>query len=86
MIAIRIFSDDPETLIKLCTPFIQEAKEDKDYLHFWNTPKWFLSELYGYLKHNGDLPELSRERKLELWDEAKKDKLLYLSLYLVEVI
>jgi len=88
--AIRIFNGEgmysPEALIELCTPMIKQAKQDKEYLHNWNSPKWYLSELYGYLKHSGDLPELSRERKLELWNEAKKDKLLYLSLYLIEVI
>ena len=86
MKAIRIFSDDPETLIKLCTPFIKAAKEDKKYLHFWNTPKWFLSELYATLKKSGDLPELSKERQKEIWKESKGDKLLAFSLYLIEVI
>lgn len=83
MKAIRIFSDDPETLIKLSIPFIQLGRE---FIKENNIPKWFLSELYGYLKHNGDLPELSRERKLELWQESKKDKLLYLSLYVIEIL
>ena len=83
MKAIRIFSDDPETLIKLCTPFIQLGRE---FIKENNIPKWYLSELYGYLKHNGDLPELSRERKLEIWQESGKDKLIYLSLYVIEIV
>ena len=90
MKAIRIYTGEgiysPETLIDLASPMIKQAKEDRQYLFTWNTPKWFLSELYGYLKHQKELPELSRERKLELWEEAKKDKLLYLSLYLIEII
>ena len=69
--------------IKLATPFIQLGRE---FIKSHNIPKWFLSEIYGHLKHNKDLPELSRERKLELWDEAGKDKLLYLSLYVIEII
>jgi len=83
MIAIRIFSDDPETLIKLCTPFIQLGRE---FIKENNIPKWFLSELYATLKKSGDLPELSMEKKKEIWAESKGDKMLAFSLYLVEVI
>jgi len=90
MKAIRIFTGEgiysPETLINICTPMIQQAKQDKEYLFTWNTPKWFLSELYGYLKHSKSLPEISQERKKEIWAESKGDKLLAFSLYLVEVI
>jgi hypothetical protein len=90
MKAIRIYSGEgiysPEALIELASPMIKQAKEARQYLFRWNTPKWYLSEVYGYLKHSKDLPELSRERKLELWAESGKDKLLYLSLYLIEVI
>ena len=83
MKAIRIFSDDPETLIKLCTPFIQLGRE---FIKENNIPKWFLSELYATLKKSGDLPELSMEKKKEIWAEANGDKMLAFSLYLVEVI
>ena len=83
MKAIRIFSDDPETLIKLCTPFIQLGRE---FIKENNIPKWFLSELYATLKKSGDLPELDEKRKREIWAESKGDKLLAFSLYLVEVI
>ena len=83
MKAIRIFSDDPETLIKLCTPFIQLGRE---FIKENNIPKWFLSELYATLKKSGDLPELSMEKKKEIWKEANGDKMLAFSLYLIEVI
>ena len=83
MKAIRIFSDDPETLIKLCTPFIQLGRE---FIKENNIPKWFLSELYATLKKSGDLPELSMEKKKEIWAESKHDKMLAFSLYLFEVI
>ena len=83
MKAIRIFSDDPETLIKLCTPFIQLGRE---FIKSHNIPKWFLSELYAYLKKSGELPELDEKRKREIWAESKGDKMLAFSLYLVEVI
>ena len=83
MKAIRIFSDDPETLIRLCTPFIQLGRE---FIKENNIPKWFLSELYATLKKSGDLPELSMEKKKEIWAESKHDKMLAFSLYLFEVI
>ena len=83
MKAIRIFSDDPETLIKLCTPFIQLGRE---FIKENNIPKWFLAELYAYLKKSGDLPELPEKMKREIWKESKGDKMLAFSLYLVEVI
>lgn len=83
MKAIRIFSDDPETLIRLSTPFIQLGRE---FIKENNIPKWFLAELYGYLKKSGDLPELDEKRKREIWKESKHDKLLAFSLYLIEVI
>ena len=83
MKAIRIFSDDPETLIRLCTPFIQLGRE---FIKENNIPKWFLAELYATLKKSGDLPELPEKRKREIWAESKGDKMLAFSLYLVEVI
>ena len=83
MKAIRIFTNDPETLIRLSTPFIQLGRE---FIKENNIPKWFLSELYGYLKKSGDLPELDEKRKREIWAESKGDKMLAFSLYLVEVI
>ena len=83
MKAIRIFSDDPETLIRLCTPFIQLGRE---FIKENNIPKWFLSELYATLKKSGDLPELDEKRKREIWAESKGDKMLAFLLYLVEVI
>ena len=87
MKAITLFNGEGihsiETCIELSKDFL---KWDREALKQSNVPKWFLSEIYGYLKSKGDLPDVSRERKLELWNEAKKDKLLYLSLYLIEVI
>jgi len=83
MKAIRIFSDDTETLIRLCTPFIQLGRE---FIKENNIPKWFLSELYAYLKKSGDLPELPEKRKREIWAESKGDRMLAFSLYLIEVI
>ena len=83
MKAIRIFSDDPETLIKLSIPFIKLGRE---FIKSNNIPKWFLSELYATLKKSGDLPELSMEKKKEIWKEAKGDKQIAFSLYLLEVI
>jgi len=88
---IRLFTEkegilSTDKLIEICTPMIRQAQEDRQYLFRWNTPKWYLSELYAYLKKSGDLPELNRERKVELWNEAQKDKLLYLSLYLIEIL
>ena len=68
MKAIRIFSDDPETLIKLSTPFIQLGRE---FIKENNIPKWFFSELYATLKKSGDLPELDEKRKREIWAESK---------------
>ena len=90
MKAIRIYSGEgiysPEALIELASPMIKQAKEDRQYIFRWNTPKWYLSEVYGYLKHQKELPELSQERKKEIWAESKGDKMLAFSLYLVEVI
>jgi len=78
-----VIYDDPETLIKLCTPFIQLGRE---FIKENNIPKWFLSELYATLKKSGDLPELSMEKKKEIWAESKGDRMLAFSLYLVDVI
>ncbi len=90
MKAIRIFNGEGihsiETCVELSRGFIERAKTDREFIKSHNTPKWFLSEIYGHLKHKGELPELSRERKLELWEEAGKDKLLFLSLYVIEII
>jgi len=83
MKAIRIFSDDPETLIKLSIPFIQLGRE---FIKENNIPKWFLSELYATLKKSGDLPELDEKRKREIWEESKGDKMLAFSLYLLEIL
>ncbi len=65
---------------------IQLAKEDKTYLHRMTSRKWFLAEIYCHLKKAGDLPELPIERKREIWAEAKGDKLLAYSLYLIEIL
>ena len=75
-----------EKCIELSTPFINLAKDDRSVLSRFNTPKWFLSEIYCCLKKKGDLPELSFERKKAIWIESGKDKLLAYSLYLIEVI
>ena len=87
MKAIRIYTGEGiysiEKCTELATPFINLGRE---FIKENNIPKWFLSEIYSHLKKSGDLPELSRERKLELWDESGKDKLLYLSLYLIEIL
>ncbi len=87
MKAISLFNGEGiysfETCVKLSTPFINLGRE---FIKETNIPKWFLSEIYCHLKKAGDLPELSRERKLELWEEVGKDKLLYLSLYLIEIL
>ncbi len=88
---IRLFTDKegyftPENLMTICGPMIKATQDDRQFLFKWNSPKWYISELYGYLKHIKELPELSRKRKLELWEEVGKDKLLYLSLYLIEII
>ena len=84
---IRLYTGEgiysPETLIDICAKFIKQGRE---FIKENKIPKWFLSELYAYLKKSGSLPDLPRERKLELWNEAVKDKLLYLALYLIEII
>ena len=83
MKAIRIFSDNPDYLIKVCSDFINHGRE---FIKENNIPKWFLSELYATLKKSGDLPELSIEKKKEIWAESKGDKQIAFSLYLLEVI
>ena len=75
-----------EKCIELSTPFINLAKEDRTILSRFSIPKYFLSEIYCYLKKKKDLPELSQERKKEIWIESGKDRLLAYSLYLVEVL
>jgi len=87
MKAIQIFNGEGihsiETCIELSKDFL---KWDREALKQSNVPKWFLSEIYGYLKKSRDLPELDEKRKREIWAESKGDKLLAFSLYLVEVI
>lgn len=87
MKAITLFNGSDlfsfEKCVELSTPFIQLGRE---FIKSHNTPKWFLSEIYGHLKKSGELPELTRERKLEIWEEAKHDKLLAYSLYLLEIL
>lgn len=87
MKAISLFNGEGlysfETCVKLSTPFIKLGRE---FIKEHNIPKWFLSEIYCHLKKAGDLPEISEERKREIWKEAKKDKLLAYSLYLIEVL
>lgn len=87
MKAITLFNGEGlfsfEKCVELSTPFLNLGRE---FIKENNIPKYFLAEIYSHLKKSGELPELTRERKLELWREAGKDRLLYLSLYLVEVI
>jgi hypothetical protein len=85
--AISIISDfGIERFTEISAPLINQAKADRSFLFRFDSPKWFLSELYFYLKKKNEIPELPRERKLELWNEAGKDKLLYSSLCLIEII
>ncbi len=90
MKAISLFNGEGihsiETCIELSRGFIERAKTDRDSLKRLNTPKWFLSEIYGHLKKSGELPELPEERKREIWKESGKDKLLAYSLYLIEIL
>ena len=79
-----LFSND--SLVNLCEGHIRSAKQDKDYLHRFKSPRWFLSELYCTLKKNNEIPDLSLDRKKEIWKEAGKDKMLAYSLYLIEII
>ena len=72
-----------EKCIELSTPFIKLGRE---FIKEHNIPKWFLSEIYGHLKKNNELPEISQERKKEIWKESKGDRLLAFSLYLIEVL
>jgi len=87
---IRLYTGEgiwsPEKLMEIAGPMIKQAQQDRNYLFYWNTPKWYLSELYAYLKKNKELPELPIERKREIWKESKGDKLLAFSLYLLEII
>jgi len=87
MKAISLFNGEGiysfETCVKLSTPFIKLGRE---FIKEHNIPKWFLAEIYCNLKKAGDLPELSEERKREIWVEAKKDKQLAYSLYLLEIL
>jgi len=91
MKAITLFNEKEgyftfENLIEVCAPMIRWAKEDKEYLHFWNTSKWYLAELYCALKKQGHIPKLSLEDKKRIWREAGHDKQLAFSLYLIEII
>ena len=90
MKAITIFNGEGlfsfQSLVNLCEGHIRSAQADRTYLTRFNSPKWFLSELFCILKKQGEIPEMDRERKLELWREAGKDKLLYLSFCLIEII
>ena len=79
-----LFSYD--SLVNLCEGHIRSAKQDKDYLHRFQSPRWFLAELYCTFKKNNEIPDLSLERKKEIWKEAKSDKMLAFSLYLIEII
>ena len=87
MKAISLFNGEGiysfETCVKLSTPFIKLGRE---FIKEHNIPKWFLAEIYCNLKKAGDLPELSIERKKEIWAEAKHDKQLAYSLYLLEIL
>ena len=87
MKAISLFNGEGiysfETCVKLSTPFIKLGRE---FIKEHNIPKWFLAEIYCNLKKAGDLPELSEERKREIWKESKGDKLLAYSLYLIEIL
>ncbi len=87
MKAITLFNGEGiysfETCVKLSTPFIKLGRE---FIKEHNIPKWFLAEIYCNLKKAGDLPELPIERKREIWAEAKGDKLLAYSLYLIEIL
>jgi hypothetical protein len=84
---IRLFTGEGIFSIETC---IEKSKEfmdhGREFIKESRIAKWYLSELYAYLKKSGDLPELIRERKLEIWKEANGDKLLAFSLYLLEVI
>ena len=87
MKAIRLYTGEGLYSIEKCTelsmPFIKLGRE---FIKANNIPKWFLSEIYGHLKKSGELPEISQERKKEIWKESKGDRLLAFSLYLVEVL
>jgi hypothetical protein len=86
MKAISIFNGLDIFSIESCIELSKEFMKDREFVKNNLTPKWFISEIYGHLKKAGELPELSRERKIELWEESGKDKLLYLSLYVIEII
>ena len=87
MKAITLFNGEGlfsfESCVKLATPFINLGRE---FIKENNIPKYFLAEIYCNLKKAGELPELTQERKKEIWKESKGDKLLAFSLYLIEVI
>ncbi len=84
---IRLFNGEGnfsfEKCVELSMPFLKMGRE---FIKSHNIPKWFLSEMYGHLKKSGELPELSQERKKEIWKESNGDKLLAFSLYLIEVL
>ncbi len=88
---IRLFTEkegfySPDNLIEICAPMIRATQQDRNYLFKWNLPKWYLSELWSYLKHTKQLPEISEKRKREIWEESGKDRLLAFSLYLIEIL
>jgi hypothetical protein len=87
MKAISLFNGEGlysfETCVKLSTPFINLGRE---FIKENNIPKYFLAEIYCNLKKSGELPEISQERKKEIWAESKGDKLLAYSLYLIEIL
>jgi hypothetical protein len=87
MKAITLFNGEGlfsfDKCVELSTPFLNLGRE---FIKENNIPKYFLAEIYSHLKKSGSLPEISQERKKEIWKESNGDKLLAFSLYLVEVI
>lgn len=79
-----LFSID--ACIELSAPFLKLQKADQTFLFRFNIPKYFLSEIYCYLKNKKELPELSMEKKKEIWKKSNGDRLLAYSLYLTEVL
>ena len=85
--AIRLFTGEGIFSIETCIEKSKEFMEHgREFIKESNIAKWYISELYAYLKKSGDLPELPEKRKREIWEESKGDKLMAFSLYLVEVI
>jgi hypothetical protein len=85
--AITLFNGEGlfsfEKCVELSTPFLNLGRQ---FIKEHNIPKYFLAEIYSRLKKSGELPEISQERKKEIWKEAKNDKLMAYSLYLLEVL